>query len=108
TRDAAVMRAHQYNIPIVLGSATPTISTLYNVEKRGWKLFTLYERFASTFPIIQKVSLLENKQRRYFWITQELQKALAHNIVKGEQSIIFINRRGISFFVQCRQCSFIF
>ncbi len=108
TKDAAIMRAHQYNIPIILGSATPTIATLCNVKKHNWKLFELHERFGSIFPVIEKVSLLENKQRRFFWITQKLEKAIAQNLNKGEQSIIFINRRGISFFVQCKQCSFIF
>ncbi len=108
SKEAAIMRASIHKIPIVLGSATPSIASLYNVEHRGWHLFTLKKRFAGAFPTIKIVSLAEKKgARRSFWISKELELALAEQLRKQEQTIIFLNRRGFSFFVQCKACSFV-
>ncbi|MGB8468129.1 MAG: primosomal protein N' [Candidatus Babeliales bacterium] len=108
SKDAAVIRASVYNIPIVLGSATPSISTLYNVEKKGWRLLQLHQRYAGTFPRVQVVPLNTGKQRKQFWITPELMAAIAERLERREQTILFINRRGHSFFVQCRNCATVF
>jgi primosomal protein N' (replication factor Y) len=108
SKEAALLRARMDTIPIVLGSATPSLSSLYNVEHRGWQFFQLKKRFAGAFPAIKTVSLLEKKQRRRsFWISKELETAIAENLSRKEQTIIFLNRRGFSFFVQCKACSFI-
>lgn len=109
TKEAALWRAKIAQIPILLGSATPSLATLYNVKTRGWDIFHLHQRFAGSFPQIKTVSLLEKKERRKnFWITQELSQALTTCLQKKEQAIIFLNRRGFSFFVQCKNCSFVF
>lgn len=108
SKEAALLRAQLHNIPIVLGSATPSISSLYNVKKRDWQFFQLKKRFAGAFPIIKIVALTENKQRRSFWISHELQTEIKKRLAIKEQTILFLNRRGHSFFVQCKQCSFIF
>lgn len=107
SKEAALLRAQQYNIPIVLGSATPSVSSLYNVEHRNWLYITLKERYRGSFPSIQTVYLTEKNKRRTFWISQELDQAVADRLSKHEQIIIFLNRRGFSFFVQCALCSFI-
>lgn len=108
SKEAALLRAQLHNIPIVLGSATPSISSLYNVKKRGWQFFQLKKRFAGAFPTIKIVELADRKQRRSFWISQELQTEIKKRLTQNEQVILFLNRRGHSFFVQCKQCSFIF
>jgi primosomal protein N' (replication factor Y) len=108
TKEAAIMRAKLHNIPIELGSATPSVSTLYNIKQRGWHFFQLKKRFAGHFPKIQIVTLNDKKQRRNFWISQDLQNAIKNRLHKKEQTILFLNRRGHSFFVQCKSCSFIF
>lgn len=108
SKEAALMRAHAANIPIVLGSATPSINTLYAVKTKRWNFFQLTQRFAGTLPTVQIVSLTNNKNRHEFWITTELENLIRDRLEKKEQTIIFINRRGFSFFVQCKQCSFIF
>lgn len=109
SKDIAVWRAHRYNIPIVLGSATPSISSLHNVSTKGWKLFQITKRFGGTLPTIQKVILTQPTARRrpFFWVSQELEHAIKNRLSKREQIIIFINRRGFSFFVQCKECGFI-
>ncbi len=108
SKEAAIWRAQLNNIPILLGSATPSISTLYNVKKRNWHFFSLKKRFAGSLPTIQIVELKKEKhKRKQFWISKELQHAIADRLEKKEQAIIFLNRRGYSFFIQCKDCSFI-
>lgn len=108
SKEAALIRARACNIPIVLGSATPSLTSLYNVRTRGWHEAALKNRFSGNFPTIQTVFLGEKKQRKNFWISRELETAIKDRLEKKEQSIIFLNRRGYSFFVQCKECSFIF
>lgn len=108
TREAALMRAQHYAIPILLGSATPSVSSLYNVTTRGWKMYHLTKRFSGALPTIKTVLLTDKKQRRNFWFSTALEHAIAQRLARKEQVIIFINRRGYSFFVQCKDCSHIF
>ncbi len=108
SKEAALIRAQLVGIPIVLGSATPSITSLYNVKKRGWHFFQLKHRFAGAFPDVKTVFLSDKKYRRNFWISQELENGIRDRLEKHEQTIIFINRRGFSFFVQCKECGFIF
>ena len=108
TKEAALIRAQLYRLPILLGSATPSISTLYAAKNKGWQIFSLHKRFAGSFPEIKVVLLTNKEKRKNFWITKELQNAIADRLAKKEQVIIFLNRRGYSFFVQCKDCSYIF
>ena len=107
SKEVAIWRAKQYNIPILLGSATPSVNTLHSLKHSPWKFFQLTRRFSGNFPIIQKV-VIDKTRRRNFWITKKLEMAIADRLEKKEQSIIFLNRRGYSFFVQCKKCGFTF
>jgi primosomal protein N' (replication factor Y) (superfamily II helicase) len=108
SKEAAIIRAQEAQIPILLGSATPSLQTLHSVKTKRWAFFQLKKRFSGTLPTVQVVSLTENKNRKQFWISKELETAIKDRLTKNEQTIIFINRRGFSFFVQCKQCTFIF
>jgi len=108
SKEAALIRARCNNIPILLGSATPSISSLHSVKTKRWMFFQLKKRFAGTLPSVNVVSLTENKNRKQFWVSKELQAAIKDRLEKKEQTIVFINRRGFSFFVQCKNCTFIF
>ncbi len=108
SRNAALLKASLLKIPVVLGSATPSISSLWNVESRNWRLLTLKNRFAGQFPSVQVVALSDQKERKNFWISSQLYSAIQQQLIKKEQTIIFINRRGYSFFVQCTACTYIF
>lgn len=107
TRDMAVLRAWQYKIPIVLGSATPSIQSLWNVQTKGWKLLKMTQRYAGVFPQVRMVSLQKGVKRKFQWLHDELYHAIVDRLQRKEQTIIFLNRRGYSFFVQC-PCSFVF
>lgn len=108
SKEAALIRAQQAKIPIVLGSATPSLTSMHQAKLGKWHYFTLKKRFAGAMPAIKIVSLLGERRRKHFWITQELEQTIAERLAKKEQVIIFINRRGFSFFVQCKSCSFVF
>ena len=112
TREVALMRAQTYQVPIVLGSATPSIHAYAMVEQARWSLFELKDRFFSTsLPAIQIVHLIDRtqrtKKRTHFWFSEPLLAAINKRIEQKEQSIIFLNRRGYSFFVQCSGCGHI-
>ena len=107
SKDTAIWRAHQYRIPIVLGSATPSLASLHNVKTKGWHFFELKKRFAGAFPQVQTVLLPQDKRRPSFWISTTLQHAITQQLERKQQTIIFLNRRGFSFFVQCKRCQFV-
>lgn len=108
SKEAALIRAKILGIPILLGSATPSVSTLYNIKQKKWRFFQLHKRFGGAFPEVKTVLLSDKKERQQFWISNELRDAIKDRMVKKEQTIIFLNRRGHSFFVQCKACSLIF
>ena len=107
TKEAALLRAQCSSIPLIAGSATPSITSLYNVKHKGWHLFELHKRFAGSFPTINVVKLTDKKPRKTFFISNELERAIAEQLSKKEQTIIFLNRRGYSFFIQCKECGLI-
>ncbi|MFA5075220.1 MAG: primosomal protein N' [Candidatus Babeliales bacterium] len=110
SKELAIWRAQTYNIPIVLGSATPSLNSIFNVKKNNWKYFKLNKRFSGTLPEIKVILLNKEKQKKQknFWISSELHVAIQDRLNKKEQIIIYLNRRGYSFFVQCKKCGFIF
>jgi primosomal protein N' (replication factor Y) (superfamily II helicase) len=110
SKELAIWRANYYKIPILLGSATPSLNSLFNVNKNNWKLFQLKKRFSGNFPKIKQVFFdnKNQKRRKNFWITRELENEIKQTLEKKEQTIIYLNRRGYSFFVQCKNCGFIF
>lgn len=108
TKQVALLRAQHYKIPILLGSATPSVASLYNIDHKGWKFFQLKKRFSGGFPKLELVSLTDKKERKNFWISDILYKAIIDCLNAKKQAIIFLNRRGVCFFIQCKACAFIF
>ena len=110
SKEIAIWRASIYKIPILFGSATPSLSSLHNVQAKDWKLFNITKRFAGSFPEIKKVILKSQKDQRRsnFWVSRELEIAIRDCLSRKEQAIIYLNRRGYSFFVQCKDCGHVF
>ena len=69
-KEAAFLRAQLSSIPIIAGSATPSISSLYNLEHKGWHFFELKNRFSGSFPSIEVVKLTDNRNRKHFFYQQ--------------------------------------
>lgn len=108
SKELACIKARAHKIPLIVGSATPALSTLFNVYTKKWGMVQLTERFGGALPTVKTVLLTNKQKRSVFWITKELEDALVERIAKKEQAILFINRRGYSFFIQCKSCGFLF
>lgn len=108
-RDVAVMRAHFEQFPIILASATPALESLQMAESGIYERVELPSRFGgATMPAISTINLTENPPERGKWIAPELVEALKDRIAKGEQSLLFLNRRGYAPLTLCRNCGFRF
>ena len=104
-RDLAVWRAHQLNIPVVLGSATPSLETWHHAKEGKYDMCTLPERVGATafkpsfeFIDIRKEKLVEG-------ISQPMLDEIAHCIARGQQVLVFINRRGFAPVLHCPSCA---
>lgn len=108
-RDMAIVRAKLENIPIILSTATPDLETIVNVEDKKYDCVKLSTRFANAqLPELKIIDLKKDKpQKGSFgasWISPTLVNALKENLEKGEQSMLFLNRRGYAPLLICRDC----
>ena len=103
-RDVAVFRARQAHCPVVLGSATPSLESLQNVALGRFKLLTLNQR-ASPRAMLPQIEFIDlNQQRTEDGLSIALIRALAETVERGEQALVFINRRGYSPALVCAHC----
>jgi primosomal protein N' (replication factor Y) len=106
-RDTAVRRAQLLGIPVVLGSATPSLESLANAARGKYKLVRLPRRVAGrAMPAVRVVDLRRDAQGDAL-LSRPLRAALATRLERGEQSLLFLNRRGHSHYTQCRACGFV-
>lgn len=108
-RDVAVMRARFETIPVVLASATPALESLAMADAGRYERLVLPDRFGGALmPDIQIVDLREHRPERGRWIAPPLVKALKERAERGEQSLLFLNRRGYAPLTLCRGCGYRF
>ena len=115
-RDMAVVRAKMEQIPIILATATPDLETICNVESGKYDVVKLQSRFAAAqLPDIKIIDLKKDKPQKYpndkgqlnvAWLAPTLVNALKDNLEKGEQSMLFLNRRGYAPLTICRDCGY--
>jgi primosomal protein N' (replication factor Y) len=104
-RDVAVMRGLFEDIPVILSSATPAIETRHMVEIGRYREVMLTERFAgATMPAISAIDLTQDPPPRGRWLAPSLVAELEANLEAGEQSLLFLNRRGFAPLTLCRHC----
>ena len=104
-RDVAVMRGKFEDIPVILSSATPAIETRHMVEIGRYREVTLSQRFAgATMPTIRAIDLTQDPPLRGHWLAPNLVAELEANLERGEQSLLFLNRRGFAPLTLCRHC----
>ena len=108
-RDMAVLRAHLEKIPVILSTATPDLETLVNVEEGKYDCVRLTKRFAkAVLPEIKIIDLKKDKPQKGPWgvsfLAPTLVEELSHNLQRGEQSMLFLNRRGYAPLLICRDC----
>jgi primosomal protein N' (replication factor Y) len=106
-RDVAVVRAHSANACVILGSATPSLESRYNVERGKYTLLELPGRIeARPMPEVELIDMRQEflETRKQATFSRKMVDAVTARMENGEQTIILLNRRGFSSFVACRAC----
>jgi primosomal protein N' (replication factor Y) (superfamily II helicase) len=108
-RDVAIQRAKTYNCPVVLGSATPSLESFARAQKGRYTLLSLPKRMNNqALPAVEIVDMREELRtgnRSMFSI--KLFEKLKDRLEKNEQTVLFLNKRGHSSFVMCRDCGYV-
>ena len=108
-RDVAVMRARFEKIPVILASATPALESLQMAETGIYEKLVLPARFGGAeLPAIDTINLTEEKPERGRWLAPRLVTTIKERLARGEQSLLFLNRRGYAPLTLCRHCGFRF
>ena len=108
-RDVAVMRARFERLPVVLASATPALESLHMATSGIYERLVLPQRFGGAqLPAIRTIDLTEDKPEPGHWLAPPLVKALEERLERGEQSLLFLNRRGYAPLTLCRHCGYRF
>ncbi|MDB5959046.1 MAG: primosomal protein, partial [Massilia sp.] len=106
-RDLAVWRARQLAIPIVLGSATPSLESWHHAGSSRYRKLELRQR-AVRDAVLPRVKVLDmERDKPKDGLTSHLVAALRQRLDRGEQSLLFLNRRGYSPVITCEACGWI-
>ena len=104
-RDVAVMRAKLEQVPVILASATPAIETRHMAEIGVYKEVKLPDRYGTAeMPDIAALDLLADPPPRGRWLAPTLVREMEANLEAGEQTLLFLNRRGYAPLTLCRHC----
>lgn len=106
-RDVALVRAQQQKVPVVLGSATPALETWYNANVGKYEKLVLTNRAVAQSHLPQVHYIDTTKNVLQDGLTQRLVKEIRKRLDRGEQSLLFINRRGYSPVLLCSACYWI-
>ena len=108
-RDLAVLRARQAGCPVLLGSATPSVVSYHHAREGKYTLLTMKSRVeAQSLPIVEIVDLARaERSRPDLAFTDRLITAMRATLEARQQSLLFVNRRGFSPFMLCRDCGHI-
>jgi len=105
-RDVAIRRAQQAGIPIVLGSATPSLESLHNARQGRFQHLILPERAGSAAP--PKIRLLDVCQQKLTeGFSSMMLQAIQHHLDRGQQVLLFLNRRGYAPTLICHDCGWL-
>ena len=104
-RDLAVARAKIEGAAVILASATPSLESLWNAESGRYRWLRLSRRHGrAVLPSIDLIDLRETPPETGRWLSPPLTKAMAQTLAAGEQSLLFLNRRGYAPLVLCKAC----
>ncbi|MBW2328758.1 MAG: primosomal protein N' [Deltaproteobacteria bacterium] len=108
-RDIAVLRARFADCPVILGSATPSVTSFHHTTSGKYQLLTMRRRVNDQpMPEVEIVDLGSKKRDRPdLFFSDQLTAALHENMEKRLQSLLFVNRRGYASFMLCRDCGHI-
>lgn len=104
-RDMAVLRGHLGGFPVILVSATPSLETLANVEAGRYAVQHLPDRHGvAQMPAVTAIDMRRESPARGRFLSPTLREAVAETLAKGEQAMLFLNRRGYAPLTLCRHC----
>jgi primosomal protein N' (replication factor Y) len=107
-RDMAIVRAKTDNIPILLGSATPSLETYQNAITGKYNHFILTEKFSKNDDVkIEIIDLKKEKLEKNHFLSQKLLDKLALNLISKKQSLLFLNKRGYASMTICKECGYV-
>jgi primosomal protein N' (replication factor Y) len=108
-RDVAIYRGDFHHCPVVLGSATPTLETFARAKKGLYELLPLSKRMHDKgMPAVDIVDMREElREGNRSMFSSLLFEKLQDRLQKKEQTVLFLNRRGYSTFIMCRDCGFV-
>lgn len=105
--DIAKFRAKYHNIPLILGSATPSLESMAKAQKGIYTLHTMKKRIGTALlPDIQIVDMTEEMKKRHIILSSLLKEQISKRLERREQIIILLNRRGYSSFITCHNCGY--
>ncbi|MDD4188059.1 MAG: primosomal protein N' [Bacilli bacterium] len=105
--DIAKKRSLNHNAPLILGSATPLLESYARSQKEVYKLITLDKRIGdASLPKITIVDMAEEYKKRNMIISEDLDKKIKEKLLKKEQIMLFLNRRGFTRIVTCKNCGY--
>ena len=108
-RDVAIERARTHNCSVILGSATPSLETFARAKKGVYQLLTLSKRMNDqSLPTVDIVDMREElREGNRTMFSRVLYDKLQDRLMKKEQTVLFLNKRGHSSFVMCRDCGYV-
>lgn len=109
TREVAEKIASMQNGVVVLGSATPSLESYYRAKEGKYRLYELSRRLTGgTLPSVEITDLREElRAGNHSILSRRLSELVSDRLAKGQQTMLFLNRRGFSGFVSCRSCGFV-
>lgn len=109
-REIAALKSEIEGCKVVLGSATPSVESYYKAQSGEYDLITIDKRAdGARLPEVEIVDMREElKQGNKSMFSRKLQEEMSRCLANDEQAIIFLNRRGYSTFVSCRECGYVF
>ena len=105
-RDVAIVRAREASVPVILGSATPSLETLLNVSQQRYTRLPMRSRIGTAQqPVVQLIDM--RKQSMEDGLSAPLLKAISEHLLRNEQVLVFLNRRGFAPTLMCYDCNYI-
>jgi len=104
-RDMAVLRGHLEDFKVLLGSATPSVESYHNATQNKYQLLYLDHRYQNVLlPSIDIIDMRKEKLPEGRWISQSLKDQVESSLTKGEQVLLFLNRKGYAPVIICKSC----
>ena len=110
-RDIAVVRGHLEKCPVLLGSATPSLETWNNAQNDKYELTRMSQRIDDRkMPLIRIIDMRQEARKTQSGptiLSHKLRQAMEERLAKGEQTILFLNRRGFAKNILCPECGYV-